>query len=453
MSNPNEIAIVGGGPAGLHAARVLSKRGLPVTLVLDAWGGRALHSSAIPSKLFIQCAKEPHGLAGYKERLLTVIQKEQNALMNEMEERGVRVLLGRGTLVSPHTLHVEPLSGQTQQVAFAHCIMATGSEPVWQPNLAPNGHNIIAPRHIKDLQAIPKRVAIIGGGATAAEMAHAFSLWNAKTEGAETLWIMDGFGALPDWDREWVEMLLESLMNKGVKLVHGKSVISCISKGDAETPHTVEVTLDGGKNYSVDMALLALGRAPDIRAATALQDRMASFEHIHWIGDALRSSDPNRGPWYSIAHAHADAEAVAHKLLSTPLPPAPSSIPKMVHTDPELAAFGSTLANLEVQGIPYRIREIHLRDTLWGKMNPELYGLYRVYVDEGSKRVLGGVALGHQAGVVIQTLHLASATAPSHVLASTGFAAPGFASPGFAAPGYVIPGLGEIFERLLSADF
>ncbi|MCC6173346.1 MAG: FAD-dependent oxidoreductase, partial [Gammaproteobacteria bacterium] len=183
-----QLLVLGAGPGGYTAAFRAADLGLSVVLV-ERWpnlGGVCLNVGCIPSKALLHAAKvieeaesmAAHGivfgppqidldkLRGWKDG---VVRKLTNGLRMLARQRKVEVVQGAGRFVAPDVVEVAGESG-TQRIGFEQCIVAAGSESVRLPFL-PDDPRVIDSTGALELESLPKRLLVIGGGIIGLEMA------------------------------------------------------------------------------------------------------------------------------------------------------------------------------------------------------------------------------------------------------------------------------------------
>lgn len=178
-----KIVIIGGGPAGIEAAKAAAKAGAQVTLVSNTpLGGRAGWHSLLPSKVWLTAADtlgafaeaEGMGLFGAAgqadapaivERIKVVKAGWHSQQQAALAKAGVAVVIGTAVFHDSHTLTISQEESQFSLAADAF-IVATGSVPVFPPTMRPNGRNVLAPRFASALHTLPKSMVVVGAGAT-----------------------------------------------------------------------------------------------------------------------------------------------------------------------------------------------------------------------------------------------------------------------------------------------
>lgn len=155
------IAVVGAGPAGIAAALAAADAGASVTLIgAEMPGGRANWHSLLPSKVFLTAtdmlgvtdrlealgiiSAGPHQAYPQRltERIRVLSQNRSERTRSDLASRGVRFLQGKALFQDPHTLGVDGSDGSFLKVEADAIVLATGSVPIFPPNLKPNGKEI-----------------------------------------------------------------------------------------------------------------------------------------------------------------------------------------------------------------------------------------------------------------------------------------------------------------------
>lgn len=410
-----QIIIIGGGPAGVEAARAAAKNGAEVTVVSTTpVGGRAGWASLLPSKVWLTAA-DSLGLAAVANLLgltgdrmqpspgniVARIKKVKAAwnghIAQDLADLGVRVVQGTAVFQSPTTVLVkkgEDDAGETMSAdAF---IVATGSVPIFPPTMKPNGTTIIAPRFASALDELPPSIAVIGAGATGSEFVYLFNRMGVKTT-----WIVDQFGVLPDFDLEAGQFLAETLAKRGVNLVEGQ-----MADHIDQTDDGVTIVLADGSQHEAAMAFVAIGRQPDtanlnpemtgvaLEKGTVVVDGYgrSSQPHIYFAGDVT-------GAPMVANRAMAQAwVAGQHAAGASPTTFQPETVVAAIYTEPQVAQVGR-LDGLTV--------ERSFQANLKARLLPHSEGFVKLAYDEENGRLLGGAAVGPHAADMLAPVAVA----------------------------------------------
>lgn len=405
-----EIVVIGGGPAGIEAAREAVKLGLRVTLVsAGPVGGRAGWHSLLPSKVWLAAAEGvqevaavsadgvvPWGPKSILARLAEVKQGWNAQAQQELDALGVPVLNGMASFASPNLLQVQDGEGRIS-ASFSEMpvIVASGSVPVFPPGLKPDGKRVIAPRLLSKLDEMPSRIVVIGAGATGCEAAYMF---NAL--GVAVTWIVDQFGILPQFQQEAGEALGEALSRQGVQIAAGQMVKTLERKEDKVT-----AVLMNGERCEADMAFVAVGRRPDWDGlnlpAAGVESAADGRIHVDGYG---RSANPllylvgdADGGVMTANKAQAQGRIAVRYIAGAMVSPFDmATLIQPVYTDPQVAQVGNVSggAGTAVVGVSYS-------ESLKSHILLEGAGFLQLLYGEEDGRILGAVAVGPHAADVL----------------------------------------------------
>lgn len=410
---PKQIVIIGGGPAGIEAAKAARAQGAEVTLVSNApVGGRAGWHSLLPSKVWLSTADAAGVLhetpelgapslaapsaAAVLERLRAVRQRWNEQQQQQLVEMGVKIVTGTAVFHSADTLDISDKDGAvTQQLCGDAFIVTSGSVPIFPPTMKPNGKQIIAPRFASGLDPLPPSIVVVGGGATGSEFAYLFNRL-----GVQVTWVVDELGVLPEMDRDAANFLAQTLQEQGVTLAAGHRAARI-----EETAVGVRVVTVDGASHEAAMAFLAIGRKPDVsglnldaagltvaNGTTAVDAYGRSTQpHIYLAGDVTGAPMiANRAMAQArVAGLHAAGAATA--------PFAPELVIAAVYTDPQVAQVG-TMHGETVQ--------LPLSAGLKGMLSPA-GGFVKLVYDGENGRLRGAVAAGAHAADIVAPVAVA----------------------------------------------
>ncbi len=414
----NQIIIIGGGPAGIEAARAAAKNGADTTIISNSpLGGRAGWHSLMPSKVWLTAADalglfregKLLGLAGedptawpdgVMQRIKSVKGVWSGQQMEALQALGVKIVTGTAVFQSPTAILVKKGEDDPGETMTADAfIVATGSVPIFPPTMKPNGKTVIAPRFASGLNALPKSMVVVGGGATGSEFAYLFNRMDV-----DMTWVVDQFGVLPGIDPDASRFLKETLAARGVKLVEGQ-----MARRIDQTDGGIAVVLEDGARCEAEMAFLAIGRKPDtaglnleaagltLERGTAPVDEYgrSAQPHIYLAGDA--TGDPmiaNR----AMAQAWVAGQ---HAAGQTPPPFAPETVISAVYTEPQIAQVG------RLTGDDVRIHTTDYGAGAKTHLLPAGAGFVKLAYEGENGRIVGAAAIGPHAGDVLAPIAVA----------------------------------------------
>lgn len=351
MSEQNfDIVVLGGGSGGYAAALRATELGFSVALIeKDKVGGTCLHRGCIPTKALLHAAEvadyardsakfgidttlngvDIAGVTKYREG---IVAKKYKGLQGLVKARKVTTIEGEGRLTSPTTVQV----GDTT-ITGKNVILATGSYSRSLPGLEIGGR-VITSEQALQLDFVPKKVAVLGGGVIGVEFA---SVW--RSFGADVTVIEALPHLVPNEDEAISKLLERAFRKRGIEQKIGVRFQSVEQNDDG-----VVVTLENGDTVEAELLLVAVGRGPvtaDIgyeevgvemdRGFVLTNDRLeTSVNGVYAVGDIV--------PGLQLAHRGFQqgifvAEEIAGK---NPVIIPDTNIPKITYCDPEVASVG-----------------------------------------------------------------------------------------------------------------
>ena len=353
-----DIVILGAGSGGYACALRASQLGLSVALVeKDKVGGTCLHQGCIPTKAFLHAAEvadtartaSQFGIQAsldgvdmpqvlrYKDRIVTRLYKGLSGLVSGA---GVTVVEGEGRLEGEPG-HTPAVVVGDRRIAGRSVVLATGSYAKTLPGLEISGR-IMTSTEVLQLQEVPARVVVLGGGVIGVELASVLASFGSAVT------IVEALPRLVANEDEAVSVSLTRAFKKR-KIVAKTGVrFESATQGD----DGVTVTLEGGEQLAADLLVVAVGRGPvtdgiglaeagvDLdRGFVVTDERLrTSLPGVYAVGDIVPGPQlAHRG----FAHGIFVAEEIAGK---DPAPVQDLLIPKVTYSHPEIASVGLTEA-------------------------------------------------------------------------------------------------------------
>jgi len=410
------------GPGGYTAAFRAADLGLDVLLIerWDALGGVCLNVGCIPSKALLHAARviddaeamAEHGVVFGKPKIDALKLREwknkvvatlTGGLKQLAKQRKVRVVHGLARFTSENMLQLD--NGET--VAFEKCIIAAGSEPLMLPGL-PDDPRIVDSSGALELDPLPKRLLVVGGGIIGLEMAcvyRALGVDVSVVELTDTL--------MPGTDADLLRPFL-----KIVKPRYEAIMTSTKVTGMRSTVPGIEVSFEGKDAPSIgiyDRVLVAVGRRPNgdqldaEKAGVSVSDHgvidvdkqmRTNVPHIFAIGDLV--------PGPMLAHKATHEGKVAAEVAAGEKSYFDArTIPSVAYTDPEIAWVGLTETEAKAQGVDYDKTKIPWAASGRALSIGRSEGFTKLLWDKETKRVLGGAIVGPNAGDLIAEIGLA----------------------------------------------
>lgn len=422
-----DLLVLGSGPGGYTAAFRAADLGLKVTLVerYPTLGGVCLNVGCIPSKALLHVAKviddvravAAHGVVFGPPQIdldkirawkTEVVGRRTKGLVGLAQQRKIEVVQGTGTLAGPHALDVVAPDGAKRTITFAQAILAAGSRVVEIPHIPYSDPRVLDSTRALELDKVPGRLLVIGGGIIGLEMATFFRALGSKVTVVE---MMEGL--IPGCDRDLVRPLQKKIETQ-YEAIHLKTKVAKIEPEAAGLRATYE-SEQPLEPQLYDAVLVAVGRRPNgdrIGAQAAgvhVSDRgfvpadkqmRTNVPHIFAIGDL--AGNPMLA--HKAEHEGKTAAEVAagHKAAFDA-----RVIPSVAYTDPEVAWVGLTeteakAKSIAVEKVSFPWSASARADTL---MSPE--GTTKLLFDPSTRRLVGAGITGANAGDLIAELALA----------------------------------------------
>jgi dihydrolipoamide dehydrogenase len=421
-----EVVVLGAGPGGYTAAFRSADLGKQVVLIEKHTnlGGVCLNVGCIPSKALLHVAKviteaeevshhgvtfgkptiDINGIRAWKE---SVISKSTGGLVALAKQRKVQVVNGKAKFTSPNMLSVETAEG-TKTVSFDNVIIAAGSSVARIPGFPYDDPRIIDSTGALQLQDIPKRMLIIGGGIIGLEMATVYDALGSKISVVE---LMDQL--MPGADKDMVKPL-HTRISKRYEAIYLKTKVTKIEA----LKEGLKVTFEGElapEPQLYDRVLMAVGRRPNGRdigadaAGVTINERgfipvnqqmRTNVPNIFAIGDIV--GDPMLAH-KAVHEGKVAAEVIAgHHAVFEPL-----TIPSVAYTDPEVAWMGLTETHAKAQGIEYEKAAFPWVASGRAGSVGRSEGVTKILLDPTTRRILGAGIVGVNAGELIAEAVLA----------------------------------------------
>ncbi|MGI8415657.1 MAG: dihydrolipoyl dehydrogenase family protein, partial [Nakamurella sp.] len=416
--NTWDLLIIGGGTAGIVAAKTAAGFGASVLLVeRDRTGGDCLWTGCVPSKALLAAAHAAadartaarlgvhidgvrvdfaHVMAHVRQAI-TTIEPEDGP--TALRAAGVRVVHGTARLSGPHTAVID---GTT--IRFRQALLATGSRPSMPdiPGLA-DAHPLTSDT-IWQLSHLPGRLLVLGGGSIGCELGQAFARLGSTVTIAEAAPTI-----LPREDPAAARLLLAALAQDGVD-VHTGAAVTAV---DRDWAGTLRVSVSTG-TVSVDAILVAVGRRPrtadiglemagvdtDERGSVVVNDRLQTSNWRIWAAGDLTGY-----PQFTHTAGVHGATAASNAVLGLRRTVDTATIPRVTFTQPEVAAFGVNPHQAAATGLT--VRDIHHEQVDRAIAEDATRGITRLVLDRKG-RVVGASIVGPRAGESLAELVLAA---------------------------------------------
>ena len=425
-----DLIVIGGGAVGENVADYARKRGVSVAIVeSELVGGECSYWACMPSKALLRSGhaiRAARRLAGARDAITGTIDAsavlarrtaftdhwQDDGQVSWLDSAGIELIRGHGRIVGPGRVQVEGRTYSARAVA-----LATGSIPVLPPIPGLADAGAWGTREATSTDSIPPRLIIIGGGVAGTELAFAFSSLGSRVT-------LLSRASLLDREEPFVAVhVAAALADEGVDVRIGVSPTRVVRDADG----TVTVTLDDGNTFQGDEILVATGRRPSTAdvgletigltpgAPIAVDDTMLveGTDWLYAVGDANgRALLTHQGKY----QARAAGEAIAARLQGAAVQDEPwglhvasadhAAVPRVVFSDPEVAAVGLTESAARESGIRIRAVEYDMGWVSGAKLHADHYaGRAKLVIDEDRHVIVGATFVGQD---VAELLHSAT---------------------------------------------
>jgi len=475
METTYDVIVIGAGPVGENLADRVVQGGLSVAIVeRELVGGECSYWACMPTKALLRSGaalRAARQVPGAREAVtgdldVAAVLRRRDSFASDwqddgqvswLESAGIPLHRGHGRISSERVVEVTGADGTTTTLTARHAVVVATGSGALVPDI--EGLRAAAPwtsRETVAAKEVPGRLAVIGGGVVASEMATAFSELGSSV----TMLARDGVLHLAE---PFVgERVAESLRDKGVSVRIGAEAGSVKRNADG----TVSITLTDGEQIEADELLVAIGRTPNTQdiGLEAIGLKPGAWLTVDGtmrvvgedgapLGDGwlYAAGDVNRrvllthqGKYQARAAgdvivARAKSEAVEDGRWGRHAATADErAVPQVVFTEPEISSVGLTAANAEAAGLRIRVVDYDLAATAGSAVHAEGYqGHARMVVDEDRKVIVGFTLVGPD---VAEMLHAATIAVVGEVpLDRLWHAVPAF------------PTVSEVWLRLLEA--
>jgi glutathione reductase (NADPH) len=418
--NEFDLIVIGTGTAAQTAAGRVRQAGRSVAMIDHRpFGDTCALRGCDPKKMLVSGAEaidlsrrlQDRGVAGelridwkeliaFKRTFTDPVPASREA---GFAKQGIKAFHGAARFTGPDTVAVDGhiLQGR-------HILIASGARPA---SLGfPGAEHLTLSDAFMELERLPERIVMVGGGYVAAEFSHI-----AARAGAKVTVLQRGERMLPHFDPELVGWLMEKFRGIGVD-VRTHNAVTAVERAGREYRVRTQ-TPKGDATVDADIVVHAAGRVPDIDELNLLAANVAVEKGRLWLNDFLQSvSNPivyaagdaaAKGPPLTPVSSH-DAKIVAANILEgNRHRPDYRGVPSVAFTLPPIAAVGLSAAEAQRQGLNVRIHSEKVPGWYTARRVAETVYAYKTLVDEGSGRILGAHLVGPHADEVINLFGLA----------------------------------------------
>jgi dihydrolipoamide dehydrogenase len=417
--NAYDCIVIGSGPGGYVAAIRAAQLGLKTAVVeRDKLGGRCLNYACIPAKAVLRSAdllteireSEEFGLkvsgvevdyAAVQARRAKVVSTLTSGVAGLFKKDGIDVIEGNGKLTADGDVLVDVFDAEPLTIGAGSVILATGSVPRPIPGVQFGGR-VIGTEEAWALPEVPARLAVVGAGASGAEIASAFARL-----GSEVLLLEALDRVLPTEDADISRLVERGLKRQGIG-VHTGTPVADVSSGETSVSFAY-----GSESAEADYLVIAAGRGADVEGLGLDEAGVALGERgLIQVDGALRTSragvyaigDLVPGP--ALAHKASDEGVIAAETIAgrETHPISYVDIPRATFCTPNVGSFGLTEAQAREQGYDVVVGKVPYGAVGGGTVYGDRTGLVKVVGESKYGELLGGHIVGSRATELIQEL-------------------------------------------------
>ena len=416
-----DVAVLGGGPGGYVAALRAAARGASVCCIeAGQLGGVCLNLGCIPTKAMLHASELFHHMGrapeygldtgklavdggAFMKRASDVAAGLRKGVESLLAARKVDVIRGRGVVTAPDTIRVDA-GGKARNVKAKSIIIATGARPA-RPDFLPwNSKHLWTSDEATTANALPESVIVMGGGVIGCEFATVYAELGIPTTVVEMLDRL-----VPGLDADAAKAVTRGLKKRRVTIHTGTRVT-----GMKATRKGVTAELEGGKTVKAAVALIVVGRVPNVEdigldavgveldgGIIKVDERcQTNVPGIYAIGDCATV----------LQYAHlasrmgivAADNATGHETRDPR-----DVVPVVVYTHPEVASVGLTEAGARDTGKDIRVARFPYQASGMARAYGDPEGEVKLIAETACGEILGAMVIGRHAADVIQELALA----------------------------------------------
>ncbi|HMQ48320.1 MAG TPA: dihydrolipoyl dehydrogenase [Saprospiraceae bacterium] len=407
-----DLTVIGSGPGGYVAAIRGAQLGMKTAIIerYNTLGGTCLNVGCIPSKALLDSSEHYHNAMekfsshGIQLKELAVDMPQMIRRKNEvveqtvgglsflMKKNKIDVYHGHGSFVDNNHIQITKSDGSTETIETANTIIATGSKPVVPASFNYDKKRVITSTEALNIDAVPKRMVIVGGGVIGLELGSVFCRLGTEVEVVEFL-----DRIIAGMDGDCSKELMRALKKLGMKFHLGHAVTNVQATDKAVTvtvkPRDKEETFD----IQADYCLVAIGRRPYTdqlgleNIGVALDDKgriivdhflQTNAPGIYAIGDVVNGA--------MLAHKAEEEGVFVAELIAGQKPHIDYNlIPGVVYTWPEVAGVGQTEEQLKAAGTPYKVGKFPFKALGRARASMDTEGMVKILSHQETDEILG----------------------------------------------------------------
>lgn len=428
------VVVVGAGPGGYEAALVARQLGADVTIIdSDGVGGAAVLTDCVPSKTLISTStmmtaldrarslgvhvRAADGvtelsvvaqadLGQVNDRVIGLAQAQSDDIADRLVGEGVRLVRGRGRLLSASAVRAELAEGGHEDFFADVILLATGAQPRELASAVPDGERILTWKQLYALEELPTKLVVVGSGVTGAELAHAY-----LALGCQVALVSSRDQVLPGEDSDAARVIEDVFRRRGMEVLSRSRAASVTRTADR-----VAVALEDGRVVTGSHALMAVGSVPRTSglglAEVGVSVSSGGYVEVDGVSRTTARGVYAAGdctgvlPLASVA-AMQGRIAMWHALGDAVSPLNLGVVCANIFTDPQIATVGCSQADVDSGRVDARTVMLPLATNPRAKMDGFDDGFVKLFASTGVGTVVGGVIVAPRASELIYAVALA----------------------------------------------
>jgi dihydrolipoamide dehydrogenase len=435
MPDPSyDVIVIGAGPAGYPCAIRAAQNGLKVVCVDEwknrdgthAYGGTCLNAGCIPTKALLESTElyhraqsefAVHGIsagslafdvATMQKRKAKIVKASTQGVAALFKSAGVTALQGHGRLLAGNRVEITAFDGKKTELAAKHVVLASGSVPMELRSVPFDGKDIVDSWGALDLDAVPKRLAVIGAGVIGLELG---SVWRRLGAEVVVLEALEQFLFMAD--QQVAKEALKHFRKQGLDIRLGAKV-----GGMERVKEGVILKYEdasGAKTVTVDKVVVAIGRRPYthdlVGGGTGVELDERGFIKVDHecrtgVANVWAVGDAVRGPM--LAHKGKEEGVMVGDLIAGRVSEVNYKvIPSVIYTAPEIAWVGQTEDDVKKTGRAYKVGSFPFLASGRARAMEATAGFCKVISATDDDEILGVHIVGPMAGELIAEAVLA----------------------------------------------
>ena len=386
-----DLIIIGAGPGGYKAAAHAAKNGLKVTIIEEGHvGGTCLNVGCIPTKTYVHSASFEEA----RERLAQVVPQLRAGVETILSHPNITLVRGKASFVDGHTVRVGD-----EQFTASNIIIATGSDSKLISVPGIDSSNVVDSTGLLQLDALPKRLCIIGAGVIGMEFASVFNRFGSEVTVIEFL-----KECLPALDSDIAKRLRKQMEKEGISFN-----MQCGVKQIANGEVFFENKKGQMESVAADVVLVATGRKPrteglNLEAAgiTVAPNGTIPVDGVYAVGDGIYAIGDVNGKQMLAHAAEMQGIHVVNQILGIEDNIRFEVMPAAIFTSPEAACVGPSEDMLKEAGISCECHKAFYRANGKALAMNESEGMVKLFTEPDEGRILSAHIFGAHAADLVQ---------------------------------------------------